>query len=303
MAAAVGVGTPAPAVAAGCSSASGVTVVVDFNQLGGGVASGCISGGGGQKASALFPSAGHPLTYAQRQPGFVCRVSGVPAEDPCVNTSAANAYWGLWWTDGKGGDWVYSSLGAASLTIPDGGYVGFSWDESGGDAKPSFTPAPHPAPSPTPTPTPTAQPSQPAPGGGSGSGGGQDADFGSTEGGQGSDGGPASSTPQPTEPVDAADDPASDPSGDPSPSATAAPGRPSPPGKPGASADPSASATPAASPSDEATGAPYSDDPVSPTAATTSDDGLPAWVAPALIVLVFASAGGVFLQRRRQTGP
>ncbi len=39
----------------------------------------------------------------------------MPADDPCVNTPPADAYWGLWWSDGTTGKWTYSSLGAASL--------------------------------------------------------------------------------------------------------------------------------------------------------------------------------------------
>lgn len=302
VAAAVGVGMPAPAVAAGCSSASGVTVVVDPNQLGGGVSSVCVSGGGGQKASALFPSAGHPLTYAQRQPGFVCRVSGVPAEDPCINTSPANAYWGLWWTDGKGGGWVYSSLGASSLTIPDGGYVAFSWDESGGEATPSFTPAAHASPSPTPAPTPTPEPT-PAPGGG-GSGGNNGNGNGNDSGNGGGNGGGDTPAPTPTDgstPSAGAGAPSQAPSA--SASTTGKPGRPGASGTPSPSTDPSTGTAPSAGPTDETTTVPFSDDPVSPTAADASDDGLPAWVAPALIVVLFAVAGVVFLLRRRQTGP
>jgi len=309
VAAAVGIGTPTPAFAAGCSSASGVTVVVDFNQLGGGVSSGCVAGGGGQKASALFPSAGQPLTYAQRQPGFVCRVSGVPAEDPCINTSPANAYWGLWWTDGTGGGWVYSSLGASSLTIPDGGYVAFSWDESGGDATPSYTPAAHASP----TPTPSAEPSQPAPGGASGgsgsSGSGNNGSGGSSNGGSGTNqgsGGSTGPTDQPTSSTGPSES-SSAPSASASASPTGKPGRPGKGGqggKPSASGDPSASSAPSAAPGDEASGdATMSEEPVSPTAADTSADGLPGWVAPALIVVLFAVAGSVFLLRRRQTGP
>ncbi|WP_309650399.1 hypothetical protein [Nocardioides sp.] len=304
VAAAVGVGTPAPAVAAGCSSASGVTVVVDFNQLGGGVSSGCVSGGGGQKASALFPSAGHPLTYAQRQPGFVCRVSGVPAEDPCINTSPASAYWGLWWTDGEGGAWVYSSLGASSLTIPDGGYVAFSWDESGGDAEPSYTPAAHAEPSPTPAPTPTAEPSQPpaGDGGGGGTGGGTSGGSTGSASGPAPTGAPASGS---TSPGASSASPSASPTGE--PDEPGEPGEPGESGTPTASGDPSTSTAPSASPSDdpadESTDVPFSDDPVSPTAADADDDGLPAYVAPALIVVLFTVAGVVFLLRRRQTGP
>ena len=54
---------------------------------------------------------GFSLTYVQRQPGFVCRINGAPASDPCVNTPPADAYWGLWWSDGKSGSWTYSSVG------------------------------------------------------------------------------------------------------------------------------------------------------------------------------------------------
>ena len=93
----------APAVAAGCSGSTGVTVVVDHHQLGGGVQQACDADGGGKAASTVFPDSGFPLTYVQRQPGFVCRVSGAPASDPCVNTPPASAYWSLWWSDGKSG--------------------------------------------------------------------------------------------------------------------------------------------------------------------------------------------------------
>ncbi|MEJ7834532.1 MAG: hypothetical protein WKF79_16585, partial [Nocardioides sp.] len=130
----------APADAAACPTETGVSVIVDFNGLGGGVQGTCESDGGGKSASTLFAQAGFPLTYAQRQPGFVCRVSGVPTSDPCVNTSPANAFWALWWSDGKSGRWTYSTLGASSLTIPDGGYVGFSFDDVDGQAPPSTTP-------------------------------------------------------------------------------------------------------------------------------------------------------------------
>lgn len=163
-----GLGTPAQA--ATCADSGGVSVVVDFKSLGGGAQSQCDADGGGQKASALFTDNGYELTYAQRTPGFVCRVQDVPADDPCINTSPANAYWGLWWSDGKTGKWTYSTLGVGSLTIPAGGSVALAWDDVDGQAKPGVAPtkraaaspsATHPAsPSPTvkPTPEPTASP-------------------------------------------------------------------------------------------------------------------------------------------------
>ncbi|MFA6575196.1 MAG: hypothetical protein WCS84_07220 [Nocardioides sp.] len=283
LAAAAGVGVPAPASAAGCSSADGVTVVVDFNELGGGVPSVCDSSGGGKKASALFVDAGFPLSYASRQPGFVCRVSGVPTSDPCVNTAPANAYWGLWWSDGETGSWSYSSLGAASLTIPEGGYVAFSWDQSESTAPPSFTPAVHqsePPPSPTPTskPSPTSRPTPtPSPGTSAPATHSPDA---SSSGGQ-----PVS----PTTPSDT-----SDTSAPPSPSATSA--------SPSASA--SESPTPGAAESSASPTDPAAPDLDVPRAVAEPDaDGLPSFVAPALIGTLFGVAGVVFLVRRRSGSP
>ena len=162
-------GTSAPAAAAACSGATGVTVVVDHGALGGGVDQACNGNGGGNVAATQFTSAGYSLTYVQQQPGFVCRINGEPASDPCVRTPPSNAYWGLWWSDGRSGTWSYSSLGAGALTIPDGGYVAFAW-QSGSQNAPNVVPTPH-ASTPTPAPTPTATASSGGGGGGGGSGG------------------------------------------------------------------------------------------------------------------------------------
>jgi hypothetical protein len=134
--------TSAPAAAAACSGATGVTVVVDHGALGGGVDQVCNSGGGGHDAISLFTGAGFSLTYVQSQPGFVCRINGQPASDPCVRTPPSDAYWGLWWSDGRSGTWSYSSLGAGSLTVPDGGYVAFRLAVRLAE-RPNVVPTPH----------------------------------------------------------------------------------------------------------------------------------------------------------------
>jgi hypothetical protein len=174
VAAAAGVlGAAAPASAASCTSGSGVTVVVDPGALGGALMSTCDSGSG-QAASARYADAGVAITYVQRQPGFVCRVDGAPATDPCVNTPPTDAYWGLWWTDGTSGTWTYSSLGVTGLQVPEGGAVALAWQQGTARRTPaiaapvhaapapsptkSTTPKPSPQPAPKPTPTPTAQP-------------------------------------------------------------------------------------------------------------------------------------------------
>src|SRR5580765_1111484 len=151
--AAAGLGVSAPAQAASCSTAHGVTVVVDFHQLGGGVQAACDANGGGKIAATQLTGVGHQLTYVQSQPGFVCRVDGAPSSDPCVNTPPADAYWSLWWSDGKSGRWTYSSAGVGSLQVPDGGYVALSWQSGSDKATPRVTPAAHASATPTPSPT------------------------------------------------------------------------------------------------------------------------------------------------------
>lgn len=261
-----------PAVAAACPTDDGVTVVVDFHELGGGVVSACVAGGGGDRASELFPAAGFGLDYVQRQPGFVCRVSGKPADNPCVSTPPANAYWSLWWSDGASGSWTYATTGASGLTVPDGGYVGFSWQGSSSRTAPGVAPAPRP--DPTPSQQPTAEPSQ-AP----------------TK---------QPSTPT-TEPGGQSTAPSVAPSGSASPSAPVESGAPraSKRPKPGgatASASASASASPSPSETDDAVVA-TSAEPADP-----ADDGLPTWVAPVAVLVLFGAAGGVAVVRRRRPG-
>lgn len=284
---------------AACSGTSGVTVGVDFHELGGGVQVRCEPGGGDDTAAKLFPAAGFDLTYVQRFPGMVCRVSGVPADDPCVDAPPADAYWGLWWSDGTSGKWVYSSLGVASLTIPAGGYVAFSWNDSKDKSLPGFDPLPHATKTPSPTPAPTKTPTPtktPAP----------------------------TKTPKPTKTPTPSATPTPSPTASPTPSSTAAPTGSSSPG-PSSPAptktDPTRSPTsdppsesPSSSPAESTTDAPTespTQDP-SPVSAepgdndpgagsgadTESDGGLPGWVPPVLIVVLLGAAGAVAFLRR-----
>ncbi|MCD9155128.1 hypothetical protein [Aeromicrobium duanguangcaii] len=140
-AAAGAVGAAAPAHAAACPAGTGVTVVVNGSV-------GCDRDGGG-RASDNFSAAGHALKYAARAPGFVCRVDGAPAGDPCVEASPSDAYWGLFWSDGKSGSWVYSSLGVTSLKVPAGGSVAFVFQGSQQRTPPSVAPPVAPKKEPT----------------------------------------------------------------------------------------------------------------------------------------------------------
>jgi hypothetical protein len=160
------VGAPAnPARAAGCTSPS-VAVVVDFRHFGGGIQRGCVAPGGTglQVLATVFG-----VTQVQREPGFVCRINGLPteAQDACVNTPPSNAYW-AYFHGRAGSDWVYSAAGAATYVPPPGTVEGWAFGAGAppGVSVASVLPA-KVAPSPTdsrpkPTQGPTYRASKPA---------------------------------------------------------------------------------------------------------------------------------------------
>ncbi len=137
------VGLSAPAQAAACPAGTGVTVVVNTSVR-------CDADGGG-RASSNFSDAGHQLSFASRSAGFVCRVDGYPAADPCTDASPSDAYWALFWSDGTSGKWVYSSLGVGALKVPAGGGVAFVFQNSGTKTWPSVAAPTAPVASPQPT--------------------------------------------------------------------------------------------------------------------------------------------------------
>lgn len=181
---AVGGAAPAYGAVGRCAKGTGVTVVVDYGSLGGSTRIACDSNGGGQTASGVFSDTGFPLTRVAQFPGAVCRVSGLPgaATDSCVRMPPADAYWGLFWSDGDPATWVYSTVGVDGLKVPKGGSLAWRWQDSTtrklprvlpnalptGAAAANASPTPSPTPSPTrkPSPTPSSpkpSPSKPAP--------------------------------------------------------------------------------------------------------------------------------------------
>lgn len=141
-----------PALAAACDGTAGVTVVADFTALGGGVEVRCAPGDP-ESGLAALTGAGFSYTFAAKQPGYVCRVNGQPASDPCMNTSPADAYWGYWHAH-RGGDWVYSNEGAGTFDPPPGSVEGWAF----GAGEEPRTPPPAAAPKATPRPGTTVAP-------------------------------------------------------------------------------------------------------------------------------------------------
>ncbi|MFF3856445.1 hypothetical protein [Micromonospora sp. NPDC002575] len=153
-------GSGPPAMAAGtagyCPDASGVTVVVDFNELGGGTVVRCARGEPSTGLAAL-KDAGFQVTGTLRWgEGFVCRIEGKPsaAAEKCVDTPPASAYWSYWHA-ANGGSWTYSDKGVLNRKPPAGSFEGwsFSLNRSAADApRPGLAPKrPSPPPSPPPT--------------------------------------------------------------------------------------------------------------------------------------------------------
>ncbi|MFJ1542987.1 hypothetical protein ACIODS_31055 [Micromonospora chalcea] len=279
------IGPGSPAVAAGsagyCPDASGVTVVVDFNELGGGTVVRCAPGTQATGLSAL-KNAGFQITGTLRWgEGFICRIEGKPsaATEKCVDTPPASAYWSYWHAP-NGGSWTYSDKGVLNRKPAAGSFEGwsFSLNRNANDApRPGVAPK-RPAP---PPPPPSPPPPSPPPAGG----------------------GPAAPPPaggtvvappvgggrpgEPTRPAGA--------TGPPTPVGTSpAAGTPS---------GPALVATPGATTNAGPQGS--SDEPVvTDVAASRDDDGLPlGTIAGVLLLTVLATGALVAARRRRAAGP
>lgn len=280
-------GIDEPAVAAACSGDSGVTVVVDYAELGG-LQVGCAPGAGGQTANTAFAEAGFPLSHVDRGPGtgMVCKVAGAPADASCTSAPPADAYWSLWHASPTSGTWSYASRGVTQLTVVDGGYVAFAWHQGSSRALPPAV-APrrsHPTARPStaaPTPQPGERPKKP------------------TNEKPSASPSPRPTTPPTTAPTSAVPAPGAEPVQTPSP----------PP--PGRSSDsmPSAREREAKDPRpagagsdpltvDDVTQGPPEDGSAVATNAEGTPDGLPWWVPVVVVALVVATGGAVAARRR-----
>ncbi len=153
---------PTSAALAGCTTTSGVTVVVDLSHWGRGVVTACAPGTPTSGLAALR-AAGVSVTGTQRYgTAFVCRLSGLPAaaEEACVDTPPASAYWAYF--HASGGAWVSSTLGASSYRPAVGSIEGWAFGAGGAPAVSPGSLAP-PPPTVPPTVPPTAPPTGTSP--------------------------------------------------------------------------------------------------------------------------------------------
>jgi len=281
-----------PAAAAVCSGA-GISAVVDSNDgAGGGIATACNRVTGSKKAAAVFRATGISMT---RNPdGSVCKVNSKPANAECGRLG--NQYWGLWWSNGTNGSWVYSQQGVDSLTVPKNGSVAWAWQGPKGKREPGVAPpvirsAPATkAPTKKSTKAPQQKPTQQ-----------------SGAGSQSTKKTPSQSTPeQPTKTKAAAG--ASQPKKKANAAKVKASKQAKAKAKAKASASPSArssaSESAAADPSDDASSGVSSAEKVNSTFAPEEDQGgLPVWVPIGVIAVLAGAAGGTALWRRRAGAP
>ncbi len=140
-----------------CNAGSGVTVVVDFTHWGGGIRRGCAAGTPGSALDALHAAGFATAGTAQYGDAFVCRVGNLPsvAEQSCVSTPPANAFWALYYAASADTGWSYSALGALSLRPAAGSIEAWAF---GAKVVPGVSPASAAAVPPPPTTAPRVPP-------------------------------------------------------------------------------------------------------------------------------------------------
>ncbi|MFI6588623.1 LPXTG cell wall anchor domain-containing protein [Embleya sp. NPDC050493] len=146
-----------------CPDGSGVTVIVDFQELGGTTIVRCAPGDQATGLAALKNAGIRIAGVARWGEAFVCRVEGKPSAnvEPCIDTPPASAYWSYWHAP-NGGSWTYSQWGVLNRKPPVGSFEGWSFSKNKTETS---NPPPRVAPArPAPKPTPNApEPERPRP--------------------------------------------------------------------------------------------------------------------------------------------
>jgi hypothetical protein len=136
------------------SDQNSVTMVIDFQKLGGSTiircAVGLPTGATGYQALQAIQM---PLQGTVHDgPAFICRINNRPGpnetipvtgdptyKEDCVDTPPAKAYWSYWWAKKGQTAWTYSAFGAMTHRVEIGGFEGWSFSLN---ATASTNPAP-----------------------------------------------------------------------------------------------------------------------------------------------------------------
>ncbi|RLK58528.1 ABC transporter substrate-binding protein [Actinokineospora cianjurensis] len=123
-----------------CSGDTGVTVVVDFQQLGGTTIVRCFPGATAGTGLDALKGAGFQVAGVQRWgEAFICRVENRPSavevvpvngrekyRELCLDTPPAGGYWSYWHA-GNNCSWTYSQWGVKNRQFIPGGFEGWSY--------------------------------------------------------------------------------------------------------------------------------------------------------------------------------
>lgn len=115
----------------GCTGEDGVTVVVDFTDVGGDIEIGCADGDPASGREAL-EAAG--FTPEDSQPGMICTINALP--DPCPE-EFDGSFWSYWYAED--GAWATYQVGADEADPAAGAVEG--WRYFDGSAGPQVEPA------------------------------------------------------------------------------------------------------------------------------------------------------------------
>jgi hypothetical protein len=124
-----------------CTDGQGVTLVVDFQSLGGGVNVRC----GAQPIGNGYEVFRHANVSYETVSGkdFICRIAGAPDDANCSNYPPGDYYWSYWWAK-PGQDWQYSTKGAGAHKPSPGAYEGWSFVSSDTASPPRYPVPPAP---------------------------------------------------------------------------------------------------------------------------------------------------------------
>lgn len=122
------------------TTTKGVTVAVDFTAFGKGFKVRCATGTPATGVAALQQAGFTPAGTQMYGLAFICRINNLPsaAQQACITTPPANAYWAYYHANKGATTWTYSTQSASTYKPQIGSIEAWAF---GNSAKPSKTPA------------------------------------------------------------------------------------------------------------------------------------------------------------------
>lgn len=117
---------PGKGTAGYCPDATGVTVVVDFQDLGGDTLIRCAPGPQADGVAAMQNAGLDIAGVGKYGLALICKIEGKPADQSCSGMPPESASWSFW-TATDGGKWASSQVGVQGWKPPAGSFEGWSF--------------------------------------------------------------------------------------------------------------------------------------------------------------------------------